>query len=58
MVNGQPHIGTMLNVPEFNALSDASASDALARCCGASRWVAGMLAARPFASKQVHALPV
>jgi len=33
-----------------NALAPAEAREALARCCGSSRWVAGMLARRPFAS--------
>jgi 2-oxo-4-hydroxy-4-carboxy-5-ureidoimidazoline decarboxylase len=34
----------------LNQLSDAEARGALQRCCGASRWVDAMLAARPFAS--------
>ncbi|MGH7644498.1 MAG: 2-oxo-4-hydroxy-4-carboxy-5-ureidoimidazoline decarboxylase [Gemmatimonadales bacterium] len=34
----------------LNAVDDGAARDALARCCGARRWVDGMLAARPFAS--------
>ncbi len=34
----------------LNALDDAAASEALARCCGSQRWVAGMLAGRPFVS--------
>lgn len=34
----------------INALAEADAADAFARCCGAGRWVAGMLDARPFAS--------
>jgi 2-oxo-4-hydroxy-4-carboxy-5-ureidoimidazoline decarboxylase len=29
-------------------MSEPEARDALERCCGANRWVAGMLAARPF----------
>lgn len=33
-----------------NALSAEEAARALERCCGSARWVAGMLAARPFAS--------
>lgn len=36
--------------PTLNALSRAAASEALARCCGATRWVQGMLARLPFAS--------
>ncbi|HEU5261917.1 MAG TPA: 2-oxo-4-hydroxy-4-carboxy-5-ureidoimidazoline decarboxylase [Gemmatimonadales bacterium] len=34
----------------LNALPDDDARAALARCCGAVRWVAAMLAARPFKS--------
>lgn len=34
----------------LNALSDAEAREQLTRCCGAQRWVAGMLARLPFAS--------
>jgi len=35
----------------LNALSREDASEALTRCCGAQRWVVGMLARRPFASR-------
>jgi 2-oxo-4-hydroxy-4-carboxy-5-ureidoimidazoline decarboxylase len=34
----------------LNALSEPEARLALERCCGAARWVEGMLARRPFAS--------
>jgi len=34
----------------LNALSPDEACAALTRCCGSSRWVAAMLARRPFAS--------
>lgn len=34
----------------LNALSTDEARATLARCCGAARWVAGMLARRPWAS--------
>ncbi len=34
----------------LNSLSDAEARERLTRCCGASRWVEGMLRARPFAT--------
>ena len=34
----------------LNALAEADARQLLERCCGASRWVEGMLRARPFAS--------
>lgn len=33
---------------KLDAMSEAEARDALTRCCGASRWVAGMLERRPF----------
>ncbi len=36
----------------LNALSTRDAERALERCCGSSRWVAGMLARRPFASRE------
>jgi len=36
--------------PSLNALSHEAASEALTRCCGARRWVQGMLQRRPFAS--------
>lgn len=37
-------------VERLNALSEAEARQVLANCCGASRWVDAMLAARPFGS--------
>ena len=37
---------------KLNALDDNAATTALTRCCGAGRWVTGMLAARPFASDE------
>jgi 2-oxo-4-hydroxy-4-carboxy-5-ureidoimidazoline decarboxylase len=41
---------------KLNAMSGAEAEAALTRCCGAARWVAGMLARRPFASDEaLHA---
>jgi 2-oxo-4-hydroxy-4-carboxy-5-ureidoimidazoline decarboxylase len=36
----------------INALAPAAARQALESCCGSARWVAGMLARRPFASDQ------
>ena len=33
----------------LNGLSEAEARVVLSRCCGATRWVEGMVAARPFA---------
>jgi 2-oxo-4-hydroxy-4-carboxy-5-ureidoimidazoline decarboxylase len=41
----------MSAVERFAALSDDEWRDGLTRCCGSSRWVAGMLAARPFADE-------
>jgi 2-oxo-4-hydroxy-4-carboxy-5-ureidoimidazoline decarboxylase len=35
----------------LNALPDEDARRALTRCCGSSRWVAAMMARRPFPSK-------
>jgi 2-oxo-4-hydroxy-4-carboxy-5-ureidoimidazoline decarboxylase len=37
-------------VERLNRLAEAEAREALTRCCGATRWVEGMLAGRPFAS--------
>jgi 2-oxo-4-hydroxy-4-carboxy-5-ureidoimidazoline decarboxylase len=37
-----------VTIAELNALPDEAAGLALARCCGAQAWVAGMRAARPF----------
>lgn len=34
----------------LNAASEAEAREALTRCCGSTRWVARMLAERPYAS--------
>lgn len=39
----QPH-------EHLNALDESGAAEALRRCCGAERWVAALLAARPFSS--------
>lgn len=41
-----------MTVPELDRLSEAEARDALTACCGAAPWVAGMLAARPFGSRE------
>ena len=38
-------------VVRLNALSREAAAEALARCCGAARWVEAMLARRPFSSR-------
>jgi 2-oxo-4-hydroxy-4-carboxy-5-ureidoimidazoline decarboxylase len=34
----------------LNALAEPAAAEALRRCCGSERWVAALLAARPYAS--------
>jgi 2-oxo-4-hydroxy-4-carboxy-5-ureidoimidazoline decarboxylase len=40
-----------MRLNELNALAEPAARDALTACCGTPRWVARMLAARPFASR-------
>jgi len=40
-----------LSVAELDAMPAAQAKKLLADCCGASRWVSGMLARRPFGSR-------
>ena len=40
----------MPSLAELNGLDRATAAAALLRCCGATRWVEGMLDGRPFAS--------
>ena len=42
-----------LSVAELDAMSESQASKLLADCCGASRWVSGMLSRRPFRSRAV-----
>ena len=37
-----------MTLDELNRLPAGEAGEAFERCCGSSRWVAGMLAARPF----------
>ena len=39
-----------MTIDELNALPDLRAQDVLRACCGSSRWVAAMLAQRPFDS--------
>lgn len=46
----EPDAPSAETVERLNRLAPADARGVLARCCGASRWVEGMLAARPFAS--------
>lgn len=46
-----------MTVDELNALPADQASAEFERCCGAKKWVAGMVAARPFADAAVvHAV--
>ncbi|MDB5096593.1 MAG: 2-oxo-4-hydroxy-4-carboxy--5-ureidoimidazoline decarboxylase [Cyanobacteria bacterium RYN_339] len=40
------------SVEYINSLRPSEAFEALERCCGAHRWVEGMVAARPFSSPQ------
>ncbi|HVH99194.1 MAG TPA: 2-oxo-4-hydroxy-4-carboxy-5-ureidoimidazoline decarboxylase [Enhygromyxa sp.] len=40
----------MRSASKLDAMSEAEATQALARCCGAARWVTGMLERRPFGS--------
>lgn len=40
-----------MTIDELDDLPESEAREALARCCGSSAWVAGMLARRPFGSK-------
>ena len=39
-----------MTLDELNSLSDGDAAEALTACCGAHRWVAAMIARRPFSS--------
>jgi allantoicase len=48
--SAEPSLPSAEAIERLNALPEPDARDALARCCGASRWVDAMLAARPFAS--------
>ena len=41
-----------MTLDELNSLSDARAREELARCCGATRWVDGMLARRPYGDRE------
>jgi 2-oxo-4-hydroxy-4-carboxy-5-ureidoimidazoline decarboxylase len=40
----------MRSARKIDAMTETEAEQALRRCCGASRWVAGMLERRPFGS--------
>ncbi|MDE2490750.1 MAG: 2-oxo-4-hydroxy-4-carboxy-5-ureidoimidazoline decarboxylase [Elusimicrobia bacterium] len=40
-----------MTLAELNALPDAKAREALALCCGSSRWAAAVAALRPFADR-------
>jgi 2-oxo-4-hydroxy-4-carboxy-5-ureidoimidazoline decarboxylase len=44
-------ISVKVKVAELDAMSESNASTLLSDCCGASRWVSGMLARRPFGSR-------
>ena len=38
-----------MTLSDLNALPESAAADELGRCCGATRWVARMVAGRPYA---------
>lgn len=38
-------------VAELDKMTESAAAELLADCCGSSRWVSGMIAARPFGSR-------
>jgi 2-oxo-4-hydroxy-4-carboxy-5-ureidoimidazoline decarboxylase len=40
-----------VSVAELDAMPEAEAAELFASCCGASRWVAGMVARRPFGTR-------
>jgi 2-oxo-4-hydroxy-4-carboxy-5-ureidoimidazoline decarboxylase len=42
-----------VSVTELDAMSEPQANKLLSDCCGASRWVSGMVARRPFRSRAV-----
>ena len=42
-----------VNVAELDAMPEPQANKLFAECCGASRWVSGMLSRRPFRSRDV-----
>ena len=41
-----------MTVAELDRLPESEAREALTACCGAAPWVAGMLAARPFGTRE------
>ena len=47
-----PEAAAGASLASFNALTEAEARSLLTRCCGASRWVDGMVALRPFTSAE------
>lgn len=46
----EPELPSASALEHLNALPEPQARQLLARCCGAERWVAAMLASRPFAT--------
>jgi len=42
-----------ISVAELDAMPEARANELFAECCGASRWVSGMLSRRPFRARAV-----
>jgi 2-oxo-4-hydroxy-4-carboxy-5-ureidoimidazoline decarboxylase len=41
-----------VNTAQLDAMDEATAREALTRCCGSSRWVEHMLAARPYGTPE------
>ena len=41
-----------MTVADLNAMPESQAAELLGECCGSPRWVAGMVARRPFGSRE------
>jgi OHCU decarboxylase len=50
MLSARPHLS--ITVAELDLMPEPAAAQVLADCCASSRWVSGMLAARPFGSPE------
>jgi OHCU decarboxylase len=44
-------VGVTVSVAELDVMPETRAKKLIAECCGANRWVSGMLARRPFKSR-------
>jgi 2-oxo-4-hydroxy-4-carboxy-5-ureidoimidazoline decarboxylase len=49
----QVEASVKVSVAELDTMPEAQANELLSDCCGASRWVSGMMARRPFGSRAV-----